>query len=328
MTFFAWVSVSMYRNRKAAEAEIAARDHSAMTMTEPGGSIFLLGETVDYQGKTYRRNSYVKAVLCIGVDRSGTMTEAKATGAGGQADGVFLVAQDTVRNQLKILMIPRDTMTDITLTDLSGNVLGVDEQHLMLAYGYGDGREKSCEYMMEAVSNLLGGLKIDYYMSADVDVIATLNDAVGGVTVTVPTEGMEKRDPAFVKGSQVTLHGKQAEAFVRFRDINRDNSALFRMNQQKEYIMQFFKALKKKSSEDSQIVPDMFDQIQEYMVTDMGKELYLKMAMDGLGSGGLAAEDFYMVPGVGVTTDWYDEFHADKEALKPILLELFYRETG
>ena len=133
-------------------------------------------------------------------------------------------------------MIPRDTMTDITLTDLSGNVLGKDMQHLNLAYAYGDGREKSCEYMVEAVSGLLGGLKIEWYLAADMSAIPMLNDEVGGVTVTIETEGMEQRDPALVKGETITLKGKQAETFVRFRDIKIGHSALFRMDQQQQYI--------------------------------------------------------------------------------------------
>ncbi len=326
LAFFAWVGAGMYQKRKATEAMIAQRDHAAAQEADNGH--FFSGQDVKYKGKTYRRNSYVKAILCIGVDRSGTMTEAATAGSGGQADGVFLVAQDTVRNKLRILMIPRDTMTDITMTDLQGTVLGVDKQHLTLAYAYGDGREKSCRYMVEAVSNLLGGLNIDYYMAADMDVISVLNDAVGGVTVTVPTEGMERRDPALTKGSRVTLHGKQAEIFVRFRDINRDNSALYRMNQQREYILRFFQTLQKKAAEDSRIVPNLFEQMQEHMITNMGKELYLKMAMDGLEGGGLTAEDIYTVPGTGITTEWYDEFHADEEALEPILLDLFFREAG
>ena len=53
-------------------------------------------------------------------------------GSGGQADAIFLVAQDVARDKVEILMIPRDTMTEITLTDLSGNVLGRDIQHLAL----------------------------------------------------------------------------------------------------------------------------------------------------------------------------------------------------
>ena len=64
----------------------------------------------------------------------------------------------------------------------------------------------------------------------------------------------------------------------------------------------------------------------EYMVTNMAKYQYLKVAMDVVGSGKLSDEDFYTVPGEGVVTPRYDEFYADKEALTPILLELFYRE--
>lgn len=137
----------------------------------------------------------------------------------------------------------------------------------------------------------------------DTTVVAKLNDAVGGVTVTIPTDGMEKRDPAFVKGAQVTLHGDQAEAFVRYRDITRDFSALYRMDQQQEYITQYFKAVKEASRTDTQAVTHLFDLIRDYMVTDMSKDQYLKIAMDGLDAGNLTGQDFYTVPGTGETTE-------------------------
>ena len=63
------------------------------------------------------------------------------------------------------------------------------------------------------------------------------------------------------------------------------------------------------------------------MVTDMGKEEYLKIAMDALNSGELGAGDFYTLPGESAETNLFDEFYVDKEALMPILLELFYREV-
>ena len=225
-------------------------------------------------------------------------------------------------------MIPRDTMTEITLTDLSGNVLGKDVQHLNLAYAYGDGKEKSCEYMAEAVSDLMGGLKIDYYMAVDTDVIAILNDAVGGVTVTVPTEGMEKRNPKFVYGSTITLHGKEAEQFVRYRDIERSHSALYRMDQQTEYMERFFAAAQAQAKTNSNLVVDMFSSIEEYMITDMSRDLYLKMGMDALESSGLSGDSFYTVPGQGVTTARYDEFYPDFNGLTNVILELFYREIS
>lgn len=317
------VTILQYRQRKAIEAEIASREYIE---TERENSFH--SQTLEYEGKIYRRSSHVKAILLMGVDRKGAMTETTTHTNGGQADGVFVLAQDTTRNTLKILMIPRDTMTEITLTDLSGNVLGTDVQHLTLAYAYGDGREESCEQMAQAVSKLLGGLEMDHYLAADTDVIGMMNDAVGGVTVTIPIDGMEERDPAFIKGKTLTLHGDQAEAFVRYRDTGVSHSAITRMAQQQQYITQYFGALKKKSAQDSQIVTDLFEMIQDHMVTDMGKEEYLKVAMDALEKDSLAEDDFYTVPGETVTTEVYDEFYADQEALMPIILELFYRQVS
>lgn len=315
------VTIHLYQQRKATEAAIANRKY-----VESSDSIRFRSETMEYGGKTYRRNSSVKAVLCMGVDRNGPMVEETVHTFGGQSDGIYVLAQDTARNTLKILMIPRDSMTEITLTDLNGNVLGKDIQHLTLAYAYGDGKELSCERTVEAVSGLLGGLSIDHYMAADIDVINSLNDSVGGVTVTVPVAGMEKKDPAFVKGATITLHGEQAESYVRFRDINEHYSALDRMERQKGYIMGFFQMVKEKSKRNARTVEELFESIQDHMVTDMHKDEYLKVAMNALEMGELDEDGFYSVPGEAVATDVYDEFYVDQEALTPIILELFYRE--
>lgn len=315
------VTVRLYRQRKATEAAIAARKY-----VESEGAVRFRSETMEYEGKTYRRNSSVKAILCMGVDRNGPMVEETVHTFGGQSDGIYILAQDTARNTLKILMIPRDSMTEITLTDLNGNVLGKDIQHLTLAYAYGDGRELSCERTMEAVSGMLGGFTLDHYMAADIDVINMLNDSVGGVTVTVPVDGMEKRDPAFVKGATITLHGEQAEAYVRYRDINQHYSAFDRMERQKGYIMGFFQMVKENTRRNARTVEDLFEMIQDHMVTDMHKDEYLKVAMDALEMGELDEDGFYSVPGEVVVTDVYDEFYVDQKALTPIMLELFYRE--
>lgn len=281
---------------------------------------------ITYKGKTYRRNQYVKAILCMGIDRGNSMTEEKQLGDAGQSDGIFLIVQDTAHHTLKILMIPRDTMTEITTRNEEDTVKDTKITQLTMAFAYGDGQKESCENVVSSTEKLLSGFTIDYYMAVDISVMASLNDAVGGVTVTVPTDGMEQRDPAFIKGEQVTLHGDQAETFVRYRDINRDFSALYRMDQQQEYITQYMKALKAYSKKDSQIVTKIFDLIQDYMVTDMGKDLYLKIAMDALGSGNLSSENFYTIPGTGETTESFDVYHADRNMAIPILLNLFYRE--
>lgn len=346
-----WYGVGMYQQRKAEEAMIAARyetqqekleetlaemakedQESADSGTQTGKEMLFEENTVFWNGKTYKRNTYVKAVLCMGVDRDGPMTETTLSGDGGQADGIFLLANDTARGSMKILLIPRDSMTEITKTDTSwtetnGAKLGEVVDHLSLSYAYGDGREKSCEYTKQAVSHLLMGLKIDSYMAADLEIIASLNDEVGGVTVTIPTMGMEQADPEFVFGQTVRLKGEQAERFVRFRDTERDNSAISRMEQQKLYISGFFQAVKEKNRTESNITEHLFEMSQDYMVTDMAKDEYLKLSINALEGEGLTSASFKMAPGTGTATETYDEYYVDQEALVPILLDLFYRET-
>lgn len=89
-----WYGVGMYQQRKAEEAMIAARyetqqekleetlaemakedQESADSGTQTGKEMLFEENTVFWNGKTYKRNTYVKAVLCMGVDRDGPMTE-------------------------------------------------------------------------------------------------------------------------------------------------------------------------------------------------------------------------------------------------------------
>ena len=74
---------------------------------------------------------------------------------------------------------------------------------------------------------------------------------------------------------------------IRQKPLYRDFSALYRMDQQQEYITQYFQAVKAASKTDSQIVAHLFDMIQDYMVTDMTKDQYIKIAMDGMEAGSL-----------------------------------------
>ena len=319
---FAWYSAGLYRQRQQAESEAEAWREGREQETAAGSG----SEVLEYEGKTYRRNTYVKAILCMGIDRTDTLEEPQVAGSGGQSDGIFLVAQDTVRGQVKILMIPRDTMTLITLTDLSGNVLGKDIQHLTLAYAYGDGRELSCQYMSEAVSTLLNGLAIDGYMAVSAGALPLINDGVGGVTVTIEEEGLEAADPSFVQGVQVTLEGELAEKYIRYRDTSRPQTALERTERQKTYIQGFAEAAKRQAAREEGFAERMLNELQPYMVTDLDKGEYMDLALDFLESSQtLTQEDMITLPGEAEETNLYDVYFPDLNEILPIVLELFYR---
>ncbi|MCD8371009.1 MAG: LCP family protein [Clostridiales bacterium] len=332
----AWYGLSIRsRQPSIASADISPDEETlsveeGIAETESNDDPDFSEDTVIWDGQTWRRSSNVKAILCMGVDRSDELTEYRSLaveGHAGQADGIFLLAWDSARGRVRLLMIPRDTMTEITALNDDGSLRGKEVDHLTLAYAYGDGREMSCDNMVESVSSLLLNLPIDSYLAVDIQVINILNDAVGGVTVTVPTTGMEQVDPAFVKGETITLHGSQAERFVRYRDINTANSALTRMGQHRQFIQGFFSAVSEQAKADSGTVPDLFERIQDYMITDMRKEEYLKTAMDVLMGEGIPQDGYYTLPGIGMTTDNYDEYYVNTEQMIPVLLDLFFHST-
>ena len=333
---FLGVSVKLYRERKDAEAMIESR-HAAWEQNTAGESSdppeagpdpekMLSEAAVSWNGKEYRRNTYMKAVLCMGVDRENTMTGGEEPGQRGQADGIFLAAWDTARNGLKILMIPRDAMTYLSPVSWDGTVRDEEYDHITLAFSYGDGYVKSCENMVREVEEMFKGLHVDHYMATDLSAVGILNEAVGGVTVTIPA-GLSAADPRFQEGSRITLKGDQAEEFVRYRDTKEDHSALYRTLRSQEFITGFFDAAQKMAETDSQTVPRLFELTEEYMITDMAKDQYMGMAADILASEDLTSDHFYVLPGRAVVTETYDEYHVDEDAMTELLLEFFYREA-
>lgn len=111
-------SWKLYRQKTAADANAAAWREESQNAGDEASEFGVVRNTIEYQGKTYKRNTYVKAILLMGIDRDTDLSEEQQAGDGGQSDGIFLIAEDTARDTVKILAIPRDTMTEITLTEI------------------------------------------------------------------------------------------------------------------------------------------------------------------------------------------------------------------
>ena len=101
--------------------------------------VYDTGNHLNWKGKKYKRKSYVKAILALGIDSNVDMYYIQDAGSGGQADGIGLIAWDTNSNKLNMIIIPRDTMTDIPVTDVNGDIIGKTLQHITMAYAFGDG---------------------------------------------------------------------------------------------------------------------------------------------------------------------------------------------
>lgn len=314
-----WHSYPIYMEKKAIEAQLKEKKETEVSVVVDPVN------TITYQGARYRRSASIKAILCIGIDNSTPLERKQGYGKAGQADGIFLIAHDVAKDRMKVLMIPRDTMTEITLFDLAGNDLGKEKQHITLAFAYGDGGEKSCELMCETVSELLYGLSIDGYIAMNTHAISILNDAVGGVTVTVASDGLESKDPALAKGNTVTLDGAQAEIFVRYRDITVPQSAIHRMNNQKQYMEAYSFALKSNALKDDNLIVRSMNKAEDLMITNLAKDQYMELGLTLVKEeNGSNNFEILTLPGTTAETSLYDEFYMDKEKVQPMILDMFY----
>lgn len=281
---------------------------------------------IEYKGENYIRNSAVKAYLILGVDRRGGFDEELSAYEGGNADSITIVADNTADNIVKIIEIPRNTMGLVKMTDENGNVEDIVNAQITVAYAYGDGKEKSIEYMEDALMSVLDGFKCDGYMVGTLDIVNKLNDYIGGVRVKLPDDEFIKYDENYKKGEEILVKGKMAERFVRSRDVDKDYSAMERLDRQRAYVQGFEAKLKKLYSENPDILNDMNNLIKPYIYTDIYEDQYLKVGRDILLNNGISDENIIRIPGKINALSEYEEFYHDVEEIHRIIIDNFYRK--
>jgi LCP family protein required for cell wall assembly len=219
------------------------------------------------------------------------------------------------------IAIDRDTMTPIRILGILGDVSSTRTEHLSLSHAFGDGKEQSCEFTVEAVTNLLFGLPIDHYFALNMDGISELNDWLGGVTVYVEDD-FSQVDPTIVQGENVTLHGDQAEIFVRERKSMNVGTNEGRMARQKLYLQSAQDILRAKLAGDMDAAENFYDSLNLYFTTDMSKGTLSNIAYSTNEYEALEAvqpEGEHMI-----NDDGFMEFHVDEQSLLRTIVETFY----
>ncbi|MDD4773988.1 MAG: hypothetical protein PHZ09_10385, partial [Eubacteriales bacterium] len=116
--------------------------------------------TVRYNGKTYRYNSDIITLLLLGIDKDGEPDSSYQPGSGGHADTVILAVFDTKQEKLSFISVSRETMTEIAVYGVLGELIGYKTAQLALSYAYGDCPQKSCDLTLTAVSKLFYSLPV------------------------------------------------------------------------------------------------------------------------------------------------------------------------
>ena len=280
--------------------------------------------TITYNGKTYQYNEHLSNFLFMGIDAREKVETKEGQANAGQADAIFLLSWDRVKHNITMISIPRDTMTQIETFSVDGESLGKSTDHLSLAYAFGDGGTKSCELMKTAVSNLLYQVPIQGYAAVNLDGLPILAKGVDGVPITVPDDSLEKVNPEMKQGANITLNEDNIETFVRYRDITKDQSAIVRLNRQKVFLDAYQARAIEKFNEDQGFITDLYTELQEYMVTNIGTDQFAKIMEDASKDG---TKEKLTLPGEAVEGTSFDEYHVDDEKLYEMILQVFYEET-
>lgn len=125
----------------------------------------------------------------------------------GNTDTMIVGALDTVKGELNLVSIPRDTLVNVSWS--------VKKANTILAF-----RGRGMEGLVDGITDLIG-FRVDSYISVDLEAFTALVDAIGGVYFDVPMN-MNYDDPTqnlhiHVPAGYQYLTGQQAVGVVRFR---------------------------------------------------------------------------------------------------------------
>lgn len=278
---------------------------------------------VRYQGVHYRYNEDILTFLFLGIDKMSEVKPVKNGIDGGQSDAIFLLVLDAHRKEISVIAIPRDTMTDIDVYDKSGFFVGTAMGQLTLQHGYGDGATVSCERSRKAVQNLFYHLPIHGYCSINMGAIPLINDAVGGVEVEVLEDVVRT---GMKEGDRILLKGMDAYYYLHNRDTKSPESAVRRLERQKQYLEIYAATAMEALKSDLTLPVTLYNKLSKYMVTDISLDEITYLAVEAAGYR-FSSDNLYSLKGETVQGDRYEEFYVDETALYELILKVFYEEV-
>ena len=280
---------------------------------------------VTYNNQKYRYNNKIRTYLFMGIDSDEPVQKAKDGISGGQADALFLIVVDNAHDKLSIVSIHRNLMTTVKMYNREGEYTGDAELQICLQHGYGDGERLSCQRTVDCVSNLFYGIPINGYVSLNMGGIGLLNDALGGVEVTV-MQDLENngRNVHLTAGETKVLNGDEAYVYVRSRDVTQFDSASDRLARQEQYLNNMIPAMLKKIRKASSAV-SVYGAAEDYIYSNID---YNRLADEIADMSYDSAEGMREVPGEVVMGEQLEEFHADDDGLYQLILDVFYDKVS
>ena len=138
----------------------------------------------------------------------------------------------------------------------------------------------------------------------------------------VPDNTLVEMNPDFFEGNKVTITKETAEQFVRYRDTEKTQSAIARLDRQKVFVEAYAQKAKTLFKKDPDILADIYESVEDYMVTNMNVELFAEIAKVA----DISGEKIQNIPGKGIDGGEFDEYYVNEGQLQELILQMFYEE--
>ena len=292
--------------------------------TEESFDFGLDEDWIDLNDMEYTLKDRLKCYLFIGTDHSGNEDATDETYQGSMGDFLLVAILNKTAKTYGFVQLNRDTITDVQVLDEDGYITGTSEEQLCTAHWYGLSRQQSCQNMVDAVSQVLGGLSIDGYYSVGMDEITQLNHVIGGATVTIEDD-FSKVDPSLKMGEEITLTDEQAYHYLQARMDVGDGENESRMRRQRTYMEAVYDRVIDRVKAEKNFLEDITDTLGDAVTTDMNGEDFAEFrelfrAGESLGIQVPEGETMFgrkLEDGLDHT-----EFYMDEESLADILTDM------
>ena len=245
---------------------------SSYTITAPDNPDVVLndgGNTVKYKGNTYKYKQDVANILFMGIDRERDEEIRTEIGNKYNADVIIVMSIDTKTNNVTLVNIPRDIITDVSVYSKTGGYTGSEKLPIAMSYAYGGTEQECCMNCLDSVRRLFYNIPIKAYLSMEIDGISVINDEVGGIDVKSPEDVYSGNELVFKKGEKYHLEGEMANDFVRLRNKNTADANLLRNNRQKLYLTELMKKVFSHSKSDITAPVKLYRAAEEYSCTNI-----------------------------------------------------------
>ena len=251
---------------------------------------------------------------------------------GYRTDTMFVVHFDAETNAAGLVSIPRDTKVRLSETEhekirqFNRNAPKTMKINEMTAYA---GIKNINDFTVKEIERILG-IKIDNYVTVEIEAFRKIVDLMDGVEVNVPTR-MKYKDNSqklyidLEPGLQ-TLDGAAAEGMVRFRKgAGADGTDTGRIERQQIFLKAFAQKLLSKENIPNlpKMVPAMFQHVKtDINILDLPK--YYGYATNF----SIDSISFHTIPGVAKYQNGVSYFFPDMDVMDDFVQETFYKKPG